>query len=305
MAQVYRKGSESVTKVAFIGLGTMGAPMARNLAKAGFALRVHDLNAEAVAGLAAEGAAAAGSAAEAAKGAAFVVTMLPNGPQVEEVMLGSGGVAEAMDTGALYIDMSTIAPEVTDRVAATLAARGKAMIDAPVGRQSTNAEDGTLLIMAGGDKASVERAMPLFEVMGSDIVHCGGSGTGSRVKMVNNYMSITINAVTAESLVLAEASGLDIELVRQVLLGTTAGQGHLGTTYPARVLKGALEPGFPLDLADKDLGLALDLAAGLNTPVLTGAVARHYYGIAQTQGHGRSDWSALYKVVRDETLGRG
>lgn len=278
--------------------------MAGNLARGGFSLRGYDINSDAVAALAAEGAVAAGSAAEAAAGADVVITMLPNGPHVEDVLFGSGEVAGALNPGTLFIDMSTIAPAVTDSLSARLAERGIAMLDAPVGRQQQNAVDGTLLIMVGGPKAEVERAMPLFEKMGDTIVHCGETGSGARLKLVNNYMSITLNALTAESLTLAEAAGLDPELTREVLMGTAAGKGHLGITYPAKVLKGDLSPGFAVDLAYKDLGLALDLAAGLDSPVLTGSVARHLYSQARSEGHGRQDWSALYKIIRDSVMER-
>ena len=172
------------------------------------------------------------------------------------------------------------------------------MLDAPVGRTSRHAVEGKLLIMVGGDTAALERGRPVLGLLGDSIVHCGGPGTGARMKLINNYMSITLNALSAEALTLAERAGLDPELTRQVLLGTTAGQGHFATTYPAKVLKGDVTPGFMVDLAHKDLGLALDLAADLDVPVPTGAVARQTYASARLGGHGRDDWTALYLVAR-------
>ena len=285
--------------VAFIGLGIMGGPMARNLASAGFHVQAFDLRSNAIEMAVNSGAKAAKSAGDAVVGAEFVITMLPNSEHVLDVMLGDNKVLEKLDPSSLYIDMSTIAPTVTDQLAEEMNARGFSMIDAPVGRQSSNAEQGTLLIMVGGEDANIDRAMPLFNTMGSDIVHCGAVGSGSRMKIVNNYMSITLNALTAETLNLAEASGLNRELVCSVLLGTVAGQGHLSTTYPAKVLQGDLTPGFPIDLANKDLGLALDFASGLETPVSTGKASKDYYDTASARSFGQNDWTSLYKMMRE------
>jgi 4-hydroxybutyrate dehydrogenase/sulfolactaldehyde 3-reductase len=289
-----------VATVAFIGLGTMGRPMALNILKGGFALQGFDIAPDAVAALAAAGARAAASPAEAARGADIVITMLPNSSHVEEAVFGENGVAAGLAPGALYIDMSTIAPATTDAVARRLAERGVAMLDAPVGRQQQHAVEGKLLIMVGGEAGDLARARPVLERMGDTIVHCGPVGAGSRMKIVNNFMSITLNATTAEALTLAEASGLDVELARKVMLGTVAGTGHMGSTYPAKVLKGDLEPGFMIDLALKDLGLALDLGHSLGLPLETGAVAKKAYVAAQEAGRGRNDWTALYAHARDE-----
>lgn len=286
-------------KIGFIGIGTMGAPMARNLLHAGHDVRVFDLNGAAVAALVEAGATGAASPAGAAQGADMVITMLPNGSHVETAMFGDDGIAAAMSEDALYIDMSTILPASTDSIGRRLARRGIDMIDAPVGRSSQHAVEGKLLIMAGGSLEDLERCRPILSRMGDTIVHCGPLGMGGRMKIVNNYMSIALNALTAEALTLAELSGLDPEQARQVMLGTVAGQGHMGTTYPAKVLKGDLKPGFMIDLAHKDLGLALELAAGLNAPAFLGAVARETYGVARSKGRGREDWTALYAALRE------
>src|SRR6266540_768128 len=226
--------------VGFIGLGTMGRPMALNVIKAGFALRAYDIAPGAVAALAGAGAMATSSPAEAARGAEIIITMLPNGPHVEEAVFGLNGISETIGRDALFVDMSTIAPLTTDAVARRLAERGIAMLDAPVGRLPQHAIEGKLLIMVGGEAAHLERVRPVLEKMGDTIVHCGPIGSGARMKIVNNFMSITLNATTMEALTLAEASGLDPELARKVMLGTAAGQGHMGSTYPAKVLKGDL-----------------------------------------------------------------
>ena len=287
-----------MSTVAFIGVGTMGAPMARNVRR-GHAVRAYDVNRAAVEALADAGIMGAETAADAARGADLVITMLPNASHVEEAAFGPDGFAAAMDPGALYIDMSTIAPTATDAIGRRMGERGIAMIDAPVGRQVQHAVAGTLLIMVGGQESDLVRARPVLELMGDTIVHCGPLGSGSRMKIVNNYMSIALNVLSAEALVLAERSGVAPELAREVMLGTAAGQGHFGTTYPAKVLKGDVTPGFMIDLAHKDLGLALELAAELNVPAATGAVARLAYQLARRHGRGRQDWSAIYMLLRE------
>jgi len=286
-------------QLAFIGLGTMGAPMARNLLKGGFALRVFDINPKASEGVVAAGAQAAASPAEAARGADAVITMLPNGQDVEMALFGPAGALESMQPGSLLIEMSTIAPSVTDRIADRLKGRRIAMLDAPVGRSSQHAVEGKLLIMVGGDQADLQRGRPILEKLGDTIVHCGKTGSGARMKVVNNFMSVTINVTTAEALLLAEASGLDPELARKVMLGTVAGQGHMATTYPAKVLRNDLIPGFMVDLAHKDLGLALELASELKTDTPTATAARPIYELARAEGHGRHDWTAIYAMLRD------
>jgi 4-hydroxybutyrate dehydrogenase / sulfolactaldehyde 3-reductase len=287
-----------VSTIGFIGVGTMGAPMARNIAKGGHTVRAFDISAAALAGVTADAIAAAASPADAARGADCVITMLPNASHVEEAAFQPDGFADAMERAALYIDMSTVAPSATDALAAHMAERGIAMIDAPVGRQQQHAVEGKLMIMVGGSEADVARARPILELMGDTIIHCGPLGAGSRMKIVNNYMSITLNVLSAEALVLAERSGLDPEVARKVMLGTAAGQGHFGSTYPAKVLKGDLSPGFMIDLAYKDLGLALDLAQQIGSPVATGAVAKQVYEQARDSGRGREDWTAIYAMMR-------
>jgi 4-hydroxybutyrate dehydrogenase/sulfolactaldehyde 3-reductase len=237
--------------------------------------------------------------AAAATGVDVFITMLPNSQHVEEAAFGKEGFADALSKDALFIDMSTIAPAMTDSIAARMAKRGIAMVDAPVGRQQSHAVAGKLLIMVGGADANVARARPILSLMGDTIVHCGPVGMGARMKVVNNYMSIALNVLSAEALILAERSGLDPNLAREVMLGTAAGQGHFGSTYPAKVLKGDLTPGFMVDLAYKDLGLALDLARDIGAPVATGLAAREVYDRARAQDRGRQDWTAVYAMLRE------
>jgi 4-hydroxybutyrate dehydrogenase/sulfolactaldehyde 3-reductase len=287
-----------MSTIGFVGLGVMGAPMARNLVRGGHTVRGYDISLTVMKGIAADGVVRTGSAAEAAEGADVVITMLPNGHLVMDAVFGVSGVCEGVERGGLVIDMSTVLPMETDEIGQRLRDHGIAMLDAPVGRSSQHAVDGKLLIMVGGEAADVERARSVLGLLGDTIIHCGALGMGSRMKIVNNFMAIAMNAVTAETLTLAEASGLERDVVLDVLRGTTAGQGHLNTTYPAKVLKGDTTPGFMIDLAAKDLRLALKLAESLSTPVAVGAAAEALYVQAQEHGNGRKDWTVLYSTVR-------
>lgn len=286
-------------KIGFVGLGTMGLPMASNLARAGFDVTGYDLSKSARAALVEAGGKEASGAADAARGATFIITMLPTASHIEQALFGSGGICEGIAANASIINMSTILPEETDRIAAGLSERGIAMIDAPVGRSAIEAARGALLILASGTPELLKSAQPLFDVMGNQTIDCGGLGNGSRVKVINNFMGVSLNALTAEALTLAESSGLDIRLALEVMRGTIAGIGHMRVTYPNKVLKGDLKAGFPVDLAHKDLGLALQLAARTNVPIFMGSAAAQSYSIVRSRGRGRQDYTAVYPVLRE------
>ncbi len=287
-----------MSAIGFIGLGQMGMPMALNLLKGGHSLKVFDINEAAVRQLVTQGATAATSPADAAVDAEFVVTMLPNGTLVKNVLFGEDGVVSTLDKDALVIDMSTIHPLETDALIQTMSDQGFAMMEAPVGRTSEHAVRGELLIMAGGTKAQIERAQPLFDCMGSETIDAGGAGKGIRVKIINNYMSIALNALSAEAATLAEAIGLDWDTAMQVMSGTPAGKGHFTTTWPGKVLAGDLSPVFMIDLAHKDLGIALDLANQVHVPMPCGAASRELYSAARAAGRGRQDWTAVLEQLR-------
>ncbi|WP_421081090.1 sulfolactaldehyde 3-reductase [Serratia fonticola] len=287
-----------MAQIAFIGLGQMGAPMASNLIKQGHRLNVFDISPAAVSALVAQGAKAAASPAQAVQDAEFVITMLPNGELVHEVLFGAEGVCCTLSPAALVMDMSTIHPLQTDRLIAQMQARGFSLMDAPVGRTSDHAQAGTLLILAGGTAEQVERATPVLMAMGSELINAGGPGMGIRVKLINNYMSIALNALSAEAAVLCEALGLSFDVALQVMSGTPAGKGHFTTTWPNKVLKGDLSPAFMIDLAHKDLGIALDVANQLHVAMPMGAASREVYSQARASGRGRQDWSAILEQVR-------
>ena len=288
-----------MSKVGFIGVGVMGMPMARNLIGGGHRVRAFDVDSGALEAIGQDGAAQARSAGDAALGADFVITMLPTGDHVAEAVFGVDGIAGSLGRDSLLIDMSTGLPAHFDTTARRLESEGRRMIDAPVGRTSREAEEGTLLIMVGGDAEDVARAGPVLECMGDTIVHCGPAGAGIRTKLVNNYLSIVSNVVVAEALALAEGAGVDRDIAIDVLMGTTAGRGHLATTYPAKVLADDLEPGFMVDLARKDLGLALRMSAESGSSSSMGIAAIPFYESAQDHGMGRKDWTAIYNLIRD------
>ncbi|MBJ9259896.1 sulfolactaldehyde 3-reductase [Citrobacter amalonaticus] len=289
-----------MTTIAFLGLGQMGSPMANNLLQKGHVLRVFDVNQQAVNELVQKGASATQTPADAAKDADIVITMLPNGDIVRQVLLGEDGVCKTLPRNALVIDMSTIHPLQTDALIKEMEQQGISMMDAPVGRTSVNAIDGTLLILAGGTSEQVERARPILMCMGNELVEAGGPGMGIRVKLINNYMSIALNALSAEAAVLCESLGLSLDVAIKVMSGTAAGKGHFTTTWPGKVLRGDLSPAFMVDLALKDLRIAVDVAHQTGAPLNMGIAAETYYSSASENGRGRQDWSALLSQVRQQ-----
>jgi len=284
--------------IGFVGLGAMGLPMARNLVKGGHLVTGFDLDPQACAALVADGGQAAQSGALAARDADIVITMLPNASHVKTALTAEDGIFSTLGKDAIFINMSTILPQETDLIAGMIQARGHRMIDAPVGRSAMEAERGTLLILASGSAQDKETAREALLCMGNQIIDCGDVGGGSRVKVVNNFMGISLNALTAEALTLAESCGLGVDLALEVMRGTIAGLGHMNITYPNKVLRGDLSAGFQVDLAHKDLGLALELAARSNACVPMGAAAFQSYTTARAQGRGGEDYSAIYPVMR-------
>ncbi|OBW95490.1 sulfolactaldehyde 3-reductase [Gallibacterium salpingitidis] len=288
-----------MSNIAFIGLGQMGFPMASNLLKKGHTLKVYDLNREPVKKLEELGAFAANNPKDAAENSEFIITMLPNGQLVKEVIFGKDGVIESVSSQALIIDMSTIHPLESDEIRQQLSCKNIEFMDAPVGRTSDNAISGTLLILAGGTDEQVNRASSVLLCMGSEIINAGGPGKGIRVKLINNFMSIALNALSAEAATLCEALGLPLSTAMSVMAGTPANKGHFTTTWPNKVLKGDLSPAFMIDLAHKDLGLALDVANKLHVPLFMGSASREIYSQARAKGRGRQDWTAILEHVRE------
>jgi len=283
-------------RVGFIGLGIMGRPMARHLLDAGFPLTVHSRSPGPVDELVAAGAARATSPAEVAAASDVVVTMLPDTPDVEQVLLGPEGVASGAAAGSLVIDMSSIDPIPTRSFADRLAAQGVDMLDAPVSGGEKGAIDAALSIMVGGSPDAFERATPLFAAMGKNIVHVGPSGAGQIAKACNQLVvAATIEAV-AEALVLAERAGVDAAKVREALLGGFAGSKIL-EVHGQRMLDRAFDPGFRARLHRKDARIVLDTAKEVGAPVPSfEAVARQLDELVESGG-GELDHSALFTLL--------
>lgn len=284
--------------IGFIGLGRMGRGMATNLQTKGFQLMVHDVVEAPVAALVAAGA-TRGTPSEIATSCDIVVTMLPTGKEIAEVVLSPDGVLAHLNPGSLVIDMSTIDPETTDRLHDEAAKRGCSAVDAPVGRLAWHADRGESLFMVGAEPADFARAEPLLKAMGTTIHHCGGPGTGTRMKLVNNYLAIILCQLNAEALSLSQRFGLDLTKTLDVLNGTTATNGQLKINWPNKVLAGDTEAGFTIDLAHKDLSLIVQAANAARVPLPVAAAAREAFSTARARGYGQNDFSAMVDVLCD------
>jgi 2-hydroxy-3-oxopropionate reductase len=285
-----------MTTVAFIGLGIMGRPMSINLAKAGFDVVAYSRRPESAAALADDGVRAATSIAECVGAADVVITMLPDSPDVESVILGDDGVLAHAPAGVLIIDMSTVRPATAVDIAHQASARGAHALDAPVSGGERGAIDGTLSIMVGGEADDVERGRPVLEAVGRTIVHVGPAGSGQTVKAANQMMVGGIIAVVSEALLLVERTGVDPEAAVTVLAAGLAGNRVLDLKA-AGMLKREFTPGFRIDLHHKDLGIALNAAAqaSLALPV-TGLVSQLFIA-ARAQQLSSSDHSAILQVI--------
>jgi 2-hydroxy-3-oxopropionate reductase len=284
-------------KVAFIGLGIMGSPMAVNLARAGFEVTGYSRRRESAGPLLAAGGQWAGSTAEAVTGADAVITMLPDSPDVEAVALAPEGVIASAAAGTLYLDLSSIRPEVARQVAAAGAQRGLRCLDAPVSGGERGAIDGTLSIMIGGAAEDVEAAMPLLTAMGSTIMHVGPAGAGQVVKAANQLIVAGNIALVAEALVFLQSQAVDLRAAIAVLQG-----GLAGSTVLARksepMLTGDFTPGFRIELHDKDLAIFTATAREAGVVTLLGALLAQLTGAAKAQGDGGLDHSALLRVIQ-------
>ncbi|MDP9354381.1 MAG: 2-hydroxy-3-oxopropionate reductase [Chloroflexota bacterium] len=287
-------------QIGFIGLGIMGKPMARNLAKAGHKLVVFNRSRNAIDELVSESDAftAAGSAREVAEQAQIVITMLPDSPDVRAVVFDEGSVLEAMGDGHLLVDMSTIAPATAIEVSEALSARGAGALDAPVSGGDKGAIAGTLSIMVGGEAADFERARPLFEAMGKTIVHVGGPGSGQMVKACNQVVVAVNYAAVSEALVLGAKAGVDPRKIVEVLSGGLAASRVLEMRGPT-MINHNFQPGFRVDLHRKDLGIALATGKERGVPMpVTGLVGQLFEALAAA-GRGQLDHSALITLFED------
>ena len=285
--------------VGFVGLGRMGRPMASNLCRKGFRLLVNDVNRAAMEELAQLQAKPCDTVAELAAASDIIITMLPNSSIVQEVMSMAEGVFAHAKPGTTILDMSTIDPDTTDALAKAAKARGLGFVDAPVGRLASHADRGESLFMVGGDTADFERVKPMLEAMGSTVYHCGPVGSGTRTKLVNNFLAVASCQMNAEALALSQRFGLNLERTLEVLYGTTAVNGQLKIAWPAKVLRGDTEPGFTIDLAHKDLTLIVESANAAKVPMPMAAAAREAFSVARARGFGRQDFSAMVDAACD------
>jgi 4-hydroxybutyrate dehydrogenase/sulfolactaldehyde 3-reductase len=287
-------------KIGFIGLGRMGLPMAANIIKGGYEVHVYDVVASQLEAAIAKGGQGCSSVAEIAEKSDILITMLPNSAIVREVISGSSdAILTHAKKGQLVMDMSTVSPETTDFVARCCAEKEIDFIDAPVGRLASHADAGQSLFMVGGTEAGYQRVLPLLELMGSDIFHCGVQGAGTRTKLVNNFLAISYCQMNAEALSLASGFGLDLDSTLDVLYGTTAVNGQLKIAWPAKVLSDDKAPGFTIDLAHKDLSLVVEAANTQAVSMPMAAAAREAFNLARSRGFGGDDFSAMLDVHCD------
>ncbi len=292
-----------MSRIAFIGLGNMGGPMAANLIKAGHRLRAYDLVPAALDAVVAAGATAAASAPETLDGAEVVISMLPASRHVEALYLGEDGLLAQIPAGALVIDCSTIAPASARKVAEAAAARGLAMLDAPVSGGTAGAAAGSLTFIVGGEADTLERARALLQAMGRNIFHVGASGAGQVAKLCNNMALGVIMAATGEAIALGVAQGLDPQVLSQMMAVST---GRSWATEVCNPWPGVLENapasrgysgGFGNDLMLKDLGLVAEAAVQAGAAIPLGELARNLYAINSRAGNGALDFSSVVKVL--------
>ncbi|GLZ87755.1 NAD-dependent L-serine dehydrogenase [Metapseudomonas resinovorans] len=291
-----------MSKIAFIGLGHMGLPMARNLLKAGHELKVYDLVQAAVDELAAEGAKSARDARDAVSGAEVVITMLPASKHVEGLLLGSDGLLESIPAGSVVLECSTIAPDSARKVHAAAKAKGIELLDAPVSGGTAGAAAGTLTFMVGGEAATLEKARPVFEAMGKNIFHAGPDGAGQVAKVCNNQLLAVQMIGTAESMALGVANGLDPAVLAEIMRQSSGGNWVLERYNPwPGVMPNApaskdYDGGFMAELMTKDLGLAQETAQSSLSSTPMGALALQIYRLLLKQGKGKKDFSVVQKL---------
>ncbi len=291
-------------RIGFVGTGTMGIPMVTNLVKALFSVLAYDARPEALEEARRRGAAVAASSAEAARDSDLVITMLPSSSDVEAAYLGPDGVLAGAPAGRLCVDMSTIDPSTSRRVAERAKAKGVRFLDAPVSGAVPRAVEGTLTIMVGGDSRDLEEARPALAAMGSNIIHVGPVGSGEVAKLCNNLIAGVATVAVSEAFRLAEAFGVDPKILTEVISkssGHTWAMEH-NHPVPGLVAKAASNrdyaPGFMTDLMAKDLGLAVNAARELRQPVFVASAAFELYRLASSHGLGRKDFSSVYTFLK-------
>ena len=284
--------------VGFVGLGIMGKPMAENLIEADYDLVVYNRTRQKAEEL--EGATVAESPKEVAENSDIIITMLPDSPQVEEILAGEDGVLEGVTDGALIVDMSTISPVVTEELSEKAREKGASMLDAPVSGGDVGAIEGTLAIMVGGSEEDFERALPLFEVMGAGVTHVGPTGAGQVVKAANQIVvALTLEAVS-EALVLGSKGGVAPEKILDVLGGGLAGNKVMEAKRE-KLLEHSFDPGFRIELHHKDLGIALAAGREYGVTLPVTAVVDQMLETLKMRGRGDQDHSAILTLIEESS----
>lgn len=287
-------------KVAFIGLGTMGEPMALNILKAGHDLVVNNRTKNKEELLAAKGAKRAATPGEAARGAEVIITCLSDTPDVEKVVLGADGIIHGAQQGAVVVDMSTISPEATRKMAEALAEKGVKMVDAPVSGGSEGAIHGTLAIMVGGASQDVEKVLPVLRSMGSTITHVGPIGAGQITKAINQTVIAGVYLSVAEGMALGLKAGLDMEKVIQAI-GNGAAASWVLSNRARNMVNNSYPLGFRVRLHQKDLGIAIETARKLGVTLPVAALVDQMETGLITNGYGDEDLSAVARCIREQS----
>ncbi|MFE3214577.1 2-hydroxy-3-oxopropionate reductase [Streptomyces antimycoticus] len=288
--------STTPRKIAFIGLGIMGSPMAANLVRAGHTVTGYNRSQPAIDKLVAAGGKGAGSVAEAVADAEVVITMVPADPQVEEVVLGEGGVLENVKPGTLVIDMSSITPQTSIKVATAAKEKGVRTLDAPVSGGEAGAIEAVLSIMVGGEADDFADAKPVFDAMGTTVIHVGPTGAGQTVKAANQLIVAVNIQVVAEAVVFLENAGVDLPVALDVLAGGLAGSTVLNRKK-ANMVNREFAPGFRIDLHHKDMGIVTAAARAVESPLPVGSLVAQLVASARASGDGSLDHSALLRGV--------
>lgn len=285
-------------KVGFIGVGYMGRHMARNIAKGGHDMTVFDIRKEAAEELLSMGATWAESPRAVAEASEVVFTSLPRPEHVEEVFLGEGGILSGASSGTAYFDLSTTDPDTIYRLSALASDKGVTVLDAPVSGGTGGAENATLCVMVGGDEAVYQKFKPVLDLIGNQVTYCGKLGSGAICKIVNNLIGLSTTVLLSEAFSLGVKAGVDpqtlFEAVRQSSGNTQAMQ-----QFPEGLFKGNFEPGFQLDLAAKDVGLATEMARRLRVPMEMSNIAQQRYIVGQNKGWGRLAAGAVIRVQEE------
>ena len=280
--------------IAFIGLGAMGGPMAQNIIRKGTKVSVYDIDKTKMDPVIEVGGTPGRNIKETIEKADIIITMLPSTENVKSVMTDNDGVLSFVKPNAIILDMSTIAPTGTDEIYKLCKENDLQFIDAPVGRLVSHAISGDSLFMVGCDnEEAFKKIEPLLNAMGTTIIRCGKVGSGIRAKVVNNFQILSIAQITAEALTLAQKIGLDLDVFKEVNAGTTANNGQFHINFLSKVLKNDIEPGFTIDLAHKDMGLAIETANSFRLGLPVGSAVQAVYGQARSGKFAKKDFSAL------------